>query len=271
MAVKLHRCRATFAKTPGHPCWKVQKALDEAGVDYELIKEPLLRFNRGDYEKRTGTRLLPAIELADGTMLREGSSELVARIEAGRLAGESSPAQPPAMPKTVFITGASSGIGRALARELARRGYDLFLTARTLEALEEVRAEIVARGPARRVEVRRLDVTDDDDVVAALAEAAETLGRCDIVVANAGVGGSGRVGHGHTARGRLIVETNLIGAIATIDAAVALFRRQGGAGQVVGVGSVAGARGLPGSASYSASKAGIAIYLEAVRAETHSE
>jgi short-subunit dehydrogenase len=172
--------------------------------------------------------------------------------------------------KTVFITGASSGIGRALALELARRGYDLFLTARRLDALEQVRTDVAAADPARRVEVRELDVTDDADVATALAEAGERLGRCDIVIANAGVGNPGRVGEGHMARSRLIVETNLIGAIATIDAAVALFRRQGG-GQIVGVGSVAGVRGLPNSGSYGASKAGLATYLEAVRAETYGE
>ncbi|MDX6667831.1 MAG: hypothetical protein QOK04_1211 [Solirubrobacteraceae bacterium] len=175
------------------------------------------------------------------------------------------------MAKTVFITGASSGIGRALALELADRGYDLFLTARRLDALEEVRAEVATRDPARRVEVRQLDVTDDADVAAAIAEAAEKLGRCDIVVANAGLGNSGRVGEGNMERSRLIVETNLIGAMATVDAAVALFRRQGGDGHIVGVGSVAGVRGLPGSGSYSASKAGLAAYLESVRAETHGE
>jgi NAD(P)-dependent dehydrogenase (short-subunit alcohol dehydrogenase family) len=175
------------------------------------------------------------------------------------------------MAKTVFITGASSGIGRALALELARRGHDLFLTARRLQALEEVRAEIAAADPTRRVEVRALDVTDDADVAVAISEAAETLGRCDIVVANAGLGSSPRVGSGGTERNRRIVETNLIGAIATVDAAVALFRRQGGTGQVVGLSSVAGVRGLPGSASYSASKAGLTVYLEAVRAETYGE
>jgi short-subunit dehydrogenase len=172
--------------------------------------------------------------------------------------------------KTVFITGASSGIGRALALELAGRGYDLFLTARRLAPLEQIRTEVAASDPARRVEVRRLDVTDDADVAAAITEAAEKLGRVDIVVANAGVGNSGRVGKGNMPRGRLIVETNLIGAMATIDAAVALFRRQGG-GHIVGVGSVAGVRGLPGSGSYSASKAGLAAYLESVRAETYKE
>src|SRR6195256_5736472 len=171
--------------------------------------------------------------------------------------------------KTVFITGASSGIGRALAQELAGRGYDLFLTARRLDALDEVRADIAARDPGRRVEVRALDVTDTADVATAIAEAAERLGRGDIVVANAGLGGSGPVGEGHLERDRLIIETNVIGLMATVDAAVALFRRQGGDGQVVGVSSVAGVRGLPGSAAYSASKAAVAVYLDAVRAETY--
>jgi short-subunit dehydrogenase len=173
--------------------------------------------------------------------------------------------------KTVFITGASSGIGRALALELARRGYDLFLTARRLDALEQVRGDIAAAAPGRRVEIRQLDVTDYGDVATAIGDAARQLGRCDVVVANAGVGNSGAVGEGNMERARLIVETNLIGAMATIDAAVALFRRQEGGGQIVGIGSVAGVRGLPGSSSYSASKAGLAVYLESVRAETHGE
>jgi len=171
--------------------------------------------------------------------------------------------------KTVFITGASSGIGRALAMELAGRGYDLFLTARRLDALEQVRSEVASSHPGRTVHVRALDVTDDDAVVAVLEEAASALGRVDIVVANAGVSNSGRVG-ANTARARLIIETNLMGAVATVEAAVALFRRQGG-GHIVGVASVAGMRGLPGSSSYSASKAGLMVYLDAVRAETAAE
>jgi NAD(P)-dependent dehydrogenase (short-subunit alcohol dehydrogenase family) len=173
--------------------------------------------------------------------------------------------------ETVFITGASSGIGRALALELAGRGYDLFLTARRLDVLKQLRSAIARAHPACHVEIRRLDVTDEQDVAKAIAEAAERLGRCDIVVANAGVGGSPRVGEGDFGRNRLIIETNLIGAMATIDAAVALFRRQGGAGQIVGLSSVAAVRGLPGSAAYSASKAGIEVYLESIRAETYRE
>ncbi|HWX75309.1 MAG TPA: SDR family NAD(P)-dependent oxidoreductase, partial [Solirubrobacteraceae bacterium] len=91
------------------------------------------------------------------------------------------------MAKTVFITGASSGIGRALASELASRGYDLFLTARRADVLEQARSEIESAHPGRTVHVRELDVTDDAAVAAALEQAASALGRVDIVVANAGL------------------------------------------------------------------------------------
>jgi hypothetical protein len=85
MAVKLHRCRVMFAKAGGHPCWRVQQALDEAGIEYELVKHPVFRWNRDDYEKLTGQKVLPAIEFEDGTVLREESKDLVARIKEGRL------------------------------------------------------------------------------------------------------------------------------------------------------------------------------------------
>jgi glutathione S-transferase len=86
MAIKLHRCRVLWSKWGGHPCWKVQKALDDAGIEYELVKEPALRRNRTEYEQRSGTRILPAIEFEDGTILREDSKDLVERISSGRLA-----------------------------------------------------------------------------------------------------------------------------------------------------------------------------------------
>jgi len=172
--------------------------------------------------------------------------------------------------KTVFITGASSGIGKALAAELAGRGYDLFLTARRVQVLEGLRSEIAGRHPAREISVRSLDVTNVADVGEAIAEAAEKHGGLDIVVANAGLGSTGLVGHGRVERERAVIETNVIGAIATVDFAVELFRRQG-RGQVVGITSVAGFRGLPTSASYSASKAALHTYLDAVRVETHAD
>jgi glutathione S-transferase len=85
MAIKLHRCQMTFAKAKGHPCWKVQSALDEAGIDYEVVKEPIFRWNRKAYKKATGVSVLPALEFEDGTFLREESDDLAARIREGRL------------------------------------------------------------------------------------------------------------------------------------------------------------------------------------------
>jgi glutathione S-transferase len=72
-------------KLSAHPCWKVQHALDEAGIEYEVVKEPALRWNRKELERRTGQRVLPVIEFEDGTLLREESSDLVARIRDRRL------------------------------------------------------------------------------------------------------------------------------------------------------------------------------------------
>ncbi|MEA2472179.1 MAG: hypothetical protein QOE06_94 [Thermoleophilaceae bacterium] len=85
MALKLHRCSVTFIKGP-HPCWKVQKALDEAGVEYEVVKHSPLRGRRTEYVEQTGQKLLPAIELEDGTIVREESKDLVERIRSGNLA-----------------------------------------------------------------------------------------------------------------------------------------------------------------------------------------
>ncbi len=85
MAVKLHRCSTMWIKGP-HPCWQVQKALDQAGVDYEVVKHPAFpRGRRKDYIALTGQQLFPAIELQDGTVIREESKDLVQRVRAGDL------------------------------------------------------------------------------------------------------------------------------------------------------------------------------------------
>jgi Glutathione S-transferase, N-terminal domain len=85
MIIKLHRCPVLFAKTSGHPCWKVQTALDKAGIDYEVVKQPIRKSKRTDFAARSGQRLLPAIELEDGSILREESTDLATRIRDGRL------------------------------------------------------------------------------------------------------------------------------------------------------------------------------------------
>ncbi|HEX5145764.1 MAG TPA: glutathione S-transferase N-terminal domain-containing protein [Conexibacter sp.] len=85
MAVKLHRCSVMWARGP-HPCWRVQKALDDAGVPYEVVKHPSFpRSRRKQLEAKSGQRKLPVIELEDGTTLREESDDLAARIRAGEL------------------------------------------------------------------------------------------------------------------------------------------------------------------------------------------
>jgi glutathione S-transferase len=85
MAVKLHRCSNTWVKLGPHPCWKVQKALDEAGVDYEVVKGPLRSGQRDSLEGLSGQRKYPVIEFEDGSIYREESKDMAATIAAGQL------------------------------------------------------------------------------------------------------------------------------------------------------------------------------------------
>ena len=85
MAVRLHRCSNVWVKLSGHPCWKVQKALDEAGVEYEIVKGPLRPGKRDDIERMTGQRKFPVIEFEDGSVYREESKDMAETIAAGRL------------------------------------------------------------------------------------------------------------------------------------------------------------------------------------------
>ena len=85
MAVKLHRCGTMWLKIDAHPCWRVQKSLDEAGVEYEVVKHPLMRGKRTEVEEKTGQKALPAIELEDGRWIREDSKDLAARVREDRL------------------------------------------------------------------------------------------------------------------------------------------------------------------------------------------
>jgi glutaredoxin len=85
MAVKLHRCPVMFAKFGGHACWNVQKALDEQGVDYEVVKGPLRSGKRDELEQLSGQRKYPVIEFEDGRTYREESKDMAAKIRAGEL------------------------------------------------------------------------------------------------------------------------------------------------------------------------------------------
>jgi glutaredoxin len=85
MAVRLHRCSNLWVKVSGHPCWRVQKALDDAGVEYEIVKGPVRSGKRDDLERLSGQRKYPVIEFEDGSAYREESNEMAETIRAGRL------------------------------------------------------------------------------------------------------------------------------------------------------------------------------------------
>jgi len=86
MAVKLHRCPNVWIKLGGHPCWKIQKALDEKGVEYEVVKGPWpSRSKRSAVLAGTGQTAYPAIEFDDGSWYREESKEMERTIRDGRL------------------------------------------------------------------------------------------------------------------------------------------------------------------------------------------
>jgi glutathione S-transferase len=85
VTIKLHRCPSTWAKLSGHPCWKVQKALDEQGIEYQLVNGPLRRSKRDELERISDQRRYPVIEFDNGTTYRAESAEMAARIKAGKL------------------------------------------------------------------------------------------------------------------------------------------------------------------------------------------
>jgi hypothetical protein len=173
------------------------------------------------------------------------------------------------MARSIFITGASSGIGEALAVEFARRGYDIAISARRVERLDALAGRLREAGAGRVLELP-LDVTDFPAVAAALKATVAEFGRLDVVVVNAGVGYTLPIGKGKLEEVRRTLDTDLGGAIATIEHAVPILRAQGG-GQIVGVTSVAGSRGGPFLGAYCASKAGLHRYLQALRAEVYHE
>jgi len=165
-------------------------------------------------------------------------------------------------PLKVFITGASSGIGAALAAEYARRGAVLGLVARRGEALAGFRQS----HPDHPVSIYPADVRDADALAAAARDFIAQHGLPDIVIANAGVSRGALTGEGDLATFRDVMDTNYFGMVATFEpfaTAMAQARR----GTLVGIASVAGVRGLPGSGAYSASKAAALAYLEALRVE----
>lgn len=168
---------------------------------------------------------------------------------------------------SILITGASSGLGAEMARQFAALGYDLALTARRVDRLEQLRDEIVAAHPDRRVEIRALDVVVDDQVFAVFHELAETFGSLDRVVVNAGLGKGAPLGTGKFYANRQTAMTNFVGTLAQMEAAMEIFRAQG-RGHLVVISSMSALRGMGRyMTTYAATKAGVASLAEGLRSE----
>jgi len=165
--------------------------------------------------------------------------------------------------QNVFITGASSGLGRALAQRYAQDGARLALVARRGDALRELAGALPGTHHCYALDVR--------DRAALHAAAHDFIGVCDgridVVVASAGISAGTLTDHAEDYDVfKAIVDTNLLATVATFEPFIEPMR-QAGAGRLVGIASVAGIRGLPGAGAYSASKSAVISYCESLRVE----
>lgn len=168
-----------------------------------------------------------------------------------------------------LITGASSGLGAEMARQLAAEGEDLALCARRTDRLEALRAEITAAHPGRRVEVRALDVNDEEQVFEVFRAFAADFGHLDRIVLNAGIGKGAPIGTGMQHTNRQTAMTNFVAALTQTEAAMEILRAQN-AGQLVMVSSMSAMRGMPrATATYAATKIAVARLVEGLRVELH--
>ncbi|MEE2757546.1 MAG: SDR family NAD(P)-dependent oxidoreductase [Myxococcota bacterium] len=171
------------------------------------------------------------------------------------------------MNHVTVVTGASSGIGAELAKQLASAGHSVALLARRKDELMALADDIIRAGG--RAEVFPVDVADRGAVVEAMKEIESRLGPITTLVANAGIGDSTPANGFRSDKVERIIRVNLLGVVYCIEYVLPgmLERDQG---HIVGIGSLAGYRGLPGSAGYCASKAGLAALLESLRIELQS-
>lgn len=173
--------------------------------------------------------------------------------------------------QTVLITGASSGLGAEMARQLAAKGHDLALCARRTEKLARLKADILTANPDRRVEIRALDVNDDDQVFEVFRAFKQDFGTIDRVIINAGIGKGAPLGKGRWDANRETAMTNFVAALAQSEAAMEIFREQN-AGHFVMISSMSAMRGMPKAmTTYAATKAAVAHIAEGLRYELYGK
>lgn len=165
--------------------------------------------------------------------------------------------------KVVFLTGASSGIGEALAVAMAQRGAKLGLLARREELLKNLAGKCESAGGAALYYA--VDVTDAKAVAGAAESLRNEFGAIDVLIANAGIGGNNAETRDLKPEAvAKVININLLGAVNAVSAVLPQMLEKR-SGQLVAVSSLAGFRGLPKSAAYSASKAGMTAFFESVR------
>ena len=168
------------------------------------------------------------------------------------------------MASRVFITGASSGIGAALATCYAQQGAVLGLCARRLAPMKALLSSLGSEGACYQAEV-----TDSKALQAAASDFVTRFGPPDVVIANAGIGAGTLTENAEDlAVFSQIMDTNVLGMVTTFQPFVSVMRERA-SGALVGIASVAGFRGLPGGSAYSASKSAAITYLESLRVELH--
>jgi short-subunit dehydrogenase len=169
------------------------------------------------------------------------------------------------MRKNILITGASSGLGREMAVQYARKGRNLALCARRIDRLETLKLELKEINPNIHVVIRSLDVNDHDAVFTVFNEFKEDLGQLDRIIVNAGMGKGASIGTGMFAANKETAVTNFVSALAQCEAAVGIFREQN-SGHLVTISSISAIRGFKGAMTvYAASKAAVTSLSEGIR------
>jgi short-subunit dehydrogenase len=167
--------------------------------------------------------------------------------------------------ESVIITGASDGIGKAMALEFARKRWSIGLLARRTELLEQVRTEALKAG-APRVAFRSVDVSNEAEFESALDGLDHELGGATAFIANAGITGRSSLGPDAWTSTKRILEVNVLSAIHGLEH-MKLKMLARGRGTLAGVSSIAGARGMPTSGAYATSKAALTNHLEGLRVD----
>ena len=169
------------------------------------------------------------------------------------------------MRKNILITGASSGLGKGMAKEFAKQGYNLALCARRFELLEQLKSELEQINPNITISIKVLDVNDHEQVFSVFNAFKEELNGLDRVIINAGMGKGASIGTGYFNANKQTAQTNFVAALAQAEAAMEIFRAQNH-GHLVTISSISAIRGFRRAMTvYAATKAAITSLSEGIR------